>query len=89
MLRSRYRQGKRSTTAMVSQVGLHEGFRDTLALLHNFRVMPVGPQVGRMKRIERQAELKRRYFFDCCCPACEGYLLLSFSSVTLPYYICT
>jgi len=36
--------------------------------------MPIGPQVGRMKRIERQAELKRRFFFDCCCPACEGYL---------------
>lgn len=29
-----------------------------------------GPQVGRMQRTQRQVELRRKYFFDCTCPAC-------------------
>lgn len=33
-----------------------------------------GPQVGRMKRPERLAELKKKYFFDCTCPACTQYV---------------
>lgn len=33
-----------------------------------------GPQVGRMKRLERMTELKRKYFFICSCPACGQYV---------------
>ena len=32
----------------------------------------VGPQIGRMKRSDRQEILKRKYFFDCNCIACSG-----------------
>ena len=32
----------------------------------------VGPQIGRMKRCDRQEILKRKYFFDCNCAACSG-----------------
>ncbi|CAI8043940.1 SET and MYND domain-containing protein 4 [Geodia barretti] len=31
-----------------------------------------GPQLGRMKRAERVAELQTKYFFHCSCPACAG-----------------
>lgn len=33
-----------------------------------------GPQVGRMKCPDRLAELKKKYFFDCTCPACTQYV---------------
>ena len=44
------------------------------AILYSF--FYVGPQIGKMKRSERQAELRKKYFFVCTCPACELYVKL-------------
>ena len=44
----------------------------------------VGPQVGRMKRSQRQAELKKKYFFECTCPACSRYVKIICISYNTP-----
>jgi hypothetical protein len=49
-----------------------------------------GPQVGRMKRTERVAELQRKYFFDCSCPACaQSDASLKYQEIVVDAYRCS
>ena len=53
---------RRPTTAMVCVCAI--------VLYSKLYYTMAGPQLGRMKRAERVAELQRNYFFHCSCPAC-------------------
>jgi hypothetical protein len=48
-----------------------------------------GPQLGRMKRAERVAELQTKYFFRCSCPACAGSdASLEYRETAMDAYLC-
>ena len=34
-----------------------------------------GPRVGQSTKADRQAKLKKLYYFDCTCKACQKYAL--------------